>query len=248
MDFPLCFLYIFPTSGQYLAMKNPFIPLLICFWVLFLGSEVFAQRGGGDFGPYQVILDRQLLGRPEPVEPPAARPPPAAPPPSWAVEYRLTMITEDMNTGRARVGLYHVRNQTGYLLLEGEEFDGFRLHSVNFENNRAEISFQGTRHTFTIDSAPAAASAPEPRANIRQPAAPTSVRRVSRSVSSSNEPPSVPEPPAEPRFSSPEELQAHLQNVQMDAIRSGKPPLPIPLTPEMDAQLVREGVLPPLED
>lgn len=30
----------------------------------------------------------------------------------------------------------------------------------------------------------------------------------------------------------------------MDAIRTGKPPLPIPLTRQMDDQLVKEGVLP----
>jgi len=33
----------------------------------------------------------------------------------------------------------------------------------------------------------------------------------------------------------------------MEVIRQGLPPLPIPLTPEMDAQLVSEGVLPPME-
>ena len=41
-----------------------------------------------------------------------------------------------------------------------------------------------------------------------------------------------------------EALQKHLQDYQMELIRTGQPPLPIPLTPEMDAQLVREGVLP----
>ena len=31
----------------------------------------------------------------------------------------------------------------------------------------------------------------------------------------------------------------------MEVIRQGLPPLPIPLTPEQDSQLVKEGVLPP---
>jgi hypothetical protein len=54
------------------------------------------------------------------------------------------------------------------------------------------------------------------------------------------------------------ELQAHLRLMQMDAIRTGKAPLPIPLTQEkaplpiplsqeMDDQLVQDGVLPPIE-
>ena len=44
-----------------------------------------------------------------------------------------------------------------------------------------------------------------------------------------------------------EELQKHLQEIQMDAIRKGLPPLPIPLTKEMDDKLVSEGVIPPIE-
>jgi hypothetical protein len=44
---------------------------------------------------------------------------------------------------------------------------------------------------------------------------------------------------------SPEEQQKALQEYQMEVIRKGLPPLPIPLTPEMDQQLVTEGVLPP---
>jgi len=43
-------------------------------------------------------------------------------------------------------------------------------------------------------------------------------------------------------------VEAHLQQQQMEAIRKGLPPLPIPLTPEMDAQLVAEGVLPPVDE
>lgn len=44
---------------------------------------------------------------------------------------------------------------------------------------------------------------------------------------------------------SPEEVGALLQEYQKELIRSGQPPLPIPLTPETDRQLVEEGVLPP---
>lgn len=45
----------------------------------------------------------------------------------------------------------------------------------------------------------------------------------------------------------PEEINALLQEYQKELIRAGQPPLPIPLTPETDQQLVDEGVLPPLE-
>lgn len=42
-------------------------------------------------------------------------------------------------------------------------------------------------------------------------------------------------------------LDKQLQEYQMQLIREGLPPLPIPLTKEMDDQLVSEGILPPLE-
>ena len=41
------------------------------------------------------------------------------------------------------------------------------------------------------------------------------------------------------------ELQKHLQDYQMEIIRQGLPPTGVRLTPEQDAQLVREGVIPP---
>ncbi len=48
-------------------------------------------------------------------------------------------------------------------------------------------------------------------------------------------------------YRSAEEKEAvweNLRQYQMEVIRSGMAPLPVPLTPEMDAQLVAEGVLP----
>jgi hypothetical protein len=42
----------------------------------------------------------------------------------------------------------------------------------------------------------------------------------------------------------PEEVNALLQEYQKELIRSGQTPLPIPLSPETDQQLVSEGFLP----
>jgi hypothetical protein len=44
-----------------------------------------------------------------------------------------------------------------------------------------------------------------------------------------------------------EEVSALLQEYQKELIRSGQTPLPIPLTPETDRQLVEEGILPAQE-
>lgn len=46
---------------------------------------------------------------------------------------------------------------------------------------------------------------------------------------------------------SPEEVNSLLQQYQKELIRSGQTPLPIPLTPETDQELVNEGVLPTMD-
>ena len=51
------------------------------------------------------------------------------------------------------------------------------------------------------------------------------------------------EQPPPPKYTG-DELEKRLQEYQMEVIRQGLPPLPIPLTPEMDSQLVQEGILP----
>jgi hypothetical protein len=42
-----------------------------------------------------------------------------------------------------------------------------------------------------------------------------------------------------------EDLKRYLQEYQKQLIRTRQPPLPMPLTKEMDDQLVDEGALPP---
>ena len=44
-----------------------------------------------------------------------------------------------------------------------------------------------------------------------------------------------------------DEIERQLREYQMRLIREGRTPLPIPITEEMDAQLVAEGILPPVE-
>lgn len=69
-----------------------------------------------------------------------------------------------------------------------------------------------------------------------------------KAITISEAPPAAGTPPGAVNTRSPEELEKHLQEYQMDIIRSGGakgPPLPLPLTPEMDQKLVDEGVLPP---
>jgi len=219
-------------------------PLLL---LLFTHSAAVFAQSSGDYGRFQVILDKQLLGRAAADASPADVTTPVTPPPVWASEYRMTMMTRDAFDGSICVGLQHARDNSGYLLMQGApSTQGFQLTDADFDANRATIRFNGAPHIFHLEAGTEVSP---------QPAAPPGGRNISRST---RIPPRQPDPPALPpgpppeqpeavRFNTPEELQIHLQNVQMDALRTGKPPLPIPLTPEMDQQLVREGVLPPQE-
>jgi len=66
--------------------------------------------------------------------------------------------------------------------------------------------------------------------------------------------PSIPTPIAEPKPGDVQpqpdaaDMERLLQEYQLQAIREGREPLPIPLDPEIDAQLVNEGFLPPVEE
>ncbi len=221
--------------------------------LLLLGALFHVRPLPASLGEYQIILDKQLLGRPPP--PPRAEPPPPEPPapatPGWANEYRMTMITYDDFSQSIRVGLQNVRDNSGFLLIKGETYPGHRYVLVDGDIHRgqATISFQGQQHRFSLesgpeptDSTPSSARGGRTRPSPPSQPEPARVRRVPRPPQRQDQ---NEEPEQQSRFQSPEELQAHLENVQMDAIRTGKPPLPIPLTQEMDDELVREGVLPP---
>jgi hypothetical protein len=207
-------------------------------------------------GKYQLILDKQLLGSEKVTPPPPTRTrtAPEERAPSWAEEYRMTMMTQDEDL--VRVGLQHIRDQTAFLLIEGREFnpetDLFQLVSANYAQSTATIRHRETEHRFDLQTMP---TVPPVRVE-RQQESTTPIRRRprptirqtgprNRSPSAQVEDPSEKEEPTVRRFESREELEAHLQEQQMDAIRRGNPPLPIPLTEKMDDQLVREGVLPP---
>ncbi|MDF3130615.1 hypothetical protein P0Y35_15510 [Kiritimatiellaeota bacterium B1221] len=125
------------------------------FWLkpLGLGCILILNRGmAEELGPYQLILDKQLLGVEQRV--PDARPQAkvAAARPSWAQEYRLTMITQD--SAGLRVGLQSLNDNAAYLLVEGEssEWSRFELLSGDYENGSAVIRYQGTEHQFSLQA------------------------------------------------------------------------------------------------
>jgi hypothetical protein len=202
-----------------------------------------------DESRYQVILDRAMFGRPLPAAP--ANPPPtraAAVTPSWAQEFRVTMMTLEEETKQVRVGLQNIKDNSGFLLLLGDKNSaGYELVRADFNRGEATVAWNGDAKVFTLETGPAevAASAAPPSA----PGGPGAAIRGPRARTAPQPAPvrvvAEPTPVPESAFQTQEELDAHLKNYQMEVIRQGLPPLPVPLTPEMDQQLVNEGVLPP---
>jgi hypothetical protein len=194
------------------------------------------------FERYQIILNRKPFGEPppEPAPDPAARQVP--PGESFAKHLRLSALIEVEGAGEGmRVGLIDLQTKESFMLRVGESMNGVELVSADYEAEEAVLRKGGEMALLKSESgeitplsgaeAAAAGQAPSRRPSYIE-------RRQARTRHMNR-------PAPEPKYTG-DELQRHLEQYQMEVIRKGLPPLPIPLTPEMDQQLVNEGVLPPL--
>jgi hypothetical protein len=204
------------------------------------------------FDRYRVILDRKPFGQGPPPEQPAP-PPPLNPNDSFAKLIRLTALLETSD-GRIKAGFIDMKNNQNYYLEVGEISPaGIELVSANYDKEsvilRSGAEMAELKLSSTGDFQPIA---PEQQAARLAQASPGQMSYVDRRRLREEQrklvaqpPPPPPEPP-KPLLTG-EALQKHLQEYQMEVIRQGLPALPIPLTEEMDAQLVAEGLLPPIE-
>jgi hypothetical protein len=194
-----------------------------------------------DFERYRVILDKKPFGEAPVVD---NRPPPAPPPnpaESFARAIRISVMYEEEN-GELRIGFVDDQKKDFFFLKLGEIHEGIELVSADYEEGEAVLRRGAEVAIIKQKSASVEAITPE-QLQQRQQNRPLSYeerrrRRAEEEERRRNQ------PPPEPRLTG-AELEAHLKNYQMEVIRQGLPPLPIPLTEEMDDQLVREGVLPP---
>lgn len=203
-----------------------------------LAVSVFADVPS--FDRYQVILDRKPFGA---LPPPEVNLPPTPAPDSFAKNLRLTMIIEP-DDGPKKIGFIDGRTNRSYTLAEGESADGIEVVSADFVNEQAILKQGSEMALIKFSSGEAVAISPDQAQNrpAPQPAGQDYVAR--RQMRRQQEQPQPPPEPVKPKYTG-AELEKHLYEYQMEVIRQGLPPLPIPLTPEQDAQLVREGVLPP---
>jgi hypothetical protein len=197
-----------------------------------------------DFSRYQIILDRKPFGE---LPAPVSLDPNAPPPVSFAQGLRLSMIIEEDDTGEMRVGFVDTRSNKSYVLGVGESQDGIELIDASWEEETATLRQGSEMALIKINSGEVQAitgSDQQTRANQAQTTRPSyAERRRLRQQQMQQEAAQLNQ---QPKYTG-DELAKHLYEYQMEVIRQGLPPLPIPLTPEQDQQLVTEGVLPPLE-
>lgn len=188
------------------------------------------------FDRYQGIIDRKPFGTPPPQEQVVSAVPQAE---SFAKRLRLSTIIE-VNDGSMKIGFLDSGTGKSYMLAPGESMDGIEVVSGSWEDEEAILK-QGEEMALVklvSGTVEAITPAEQQRRQADQQRPDYQTRRRLRTQ------PEPQPPPPEPKYTGPE-LEKHLQEYQMEVIRQGLPPLPIPLTPEMDRQLIQEGVLPP---
>lgn len=197
------------------------------------------------FERYQVILTRKPFGAPPPPQTVEAPPKPQAD--SFAKSLRLSMIVEKED-GDMRVGFVDNRTGKSYMMIAGEAQDGIELISASFEDEEAILRNGEEMALLKLASGSFEEIAPsDQQAKIEQARnRPSYAERRRARMEQQQREQEQQTKPVEPKYTG-EELTKHLYEYQMEVIRQGLPPLPIPLTPEQDDQLVAEGYLPPAQ-
>jgi hypothetical protein len=228
--------------------SQPSIPILLIVLASSLVASAALQQY--TFNRYQPILDRQPFGEVRP-DPSATAPPkdtgPVAPP--FTKDLKMCAITEDA-TG-IQVGFVNVamKPPKSYLLRIGEMEDFIELVDADYTEEMALLRKGEEEHYISMDGATGmgATSSSGRSAPSSSGSATTGSKRLSYKERLKQRRAARVRKVNEPQLKG-EELREHLEKYQMELIRTGAPPLPMELTPEMDAQLVAEGVLPPVDD
>jgi len=181
------------------------------------------------FKRYQIIIDKHPFGE-EPAEADVVQIPASQ---SFARNMRLSMLYEGPG-GDLRAGIIDESKKKNYILRIGEIEDGLELVEANLDASEAMLRKGQEVALFKLK-----AGQPEQLTKKQQATKKSSyaARRASRQA--------TPKKPRQPIYTG-EALKKAYEEAQMNILREGvSPPLPLPLTPEMDAQLVAEGVLDP---
>ena len=217
---------------------------------LILVSFIYTISIFGELDKYQIIIDRQPFGRelisPEPsVSTMKSEAEAIAAAKSAEKELRLCFIFETTK-GLIRAGFQNKIVKAGepksIMLGVGDTFKGMKLVDVNIQESTATLDRNGVMIMFSLNK-----SAKNTLGNSKT----TSTRKFNSGFRSSNTNDKEIKKEVNVKLTvqqqeqRKQEIQESLRQYQMDVIRAGLPPLPVPLTKQMDDQLVAEGVLPP---
>ena len=217
---------------------------------LILVSFIYTISIFGELDKYQIIIDRQPFGResisPEPsVSAIKSEAEAIAAAKSAEKELRLCFIFETTK-GLIRAGFQNKIVKAGepksIMLGVGDTFKGMKLVDVNIQESTATLDRNGVMIMFSLNK-----SAKNTLGNSKT----TSTRKFNSGFRSSNTNDKEIKKEVNVKLTvqqqeqRKQEIQESLRQYQMDVIRAGLPPLPVPLTKQMDDQLVSEGVLPP---
>jgi len=195
-----------------------------------------------DFERYRVIVDRKPFGVAPPPAPVVV--PPLTAEQSFARTLRMSGIWESPNG--VRVAIIDANGNRSFFLGVGEMEEGIELVSADYTNEEAVLRKGAEMAVLKLSSGeiqPLTQEQQQARLTTDQAQRLSYAERRRERERQRQQPPP---PPPQPLYTG-EALEKHLQEYQMEVIRQGLPPLPIPLTEEMDNQLVAEGVLPPAE-
>lgn len=205
--------------------------------LLLLCSALSALSAEEGFARYQSIIDRRPFGE----EPPDAETVLISINESFAKNLRLSMLFEGPS-GDLRAGIVDTVKNDSYTLKVGEAENGIELVEADILKSEAMLKKGSEVVLFKLE-----AGKPEVLSKSQQSSRRSSYadrRKALMKKIADRRNAEKPAKPQQPQLTG-AALRQHLEGVQMNAIREGLPPLPMPLTPEMDAQLVSEGVLDP---
>lgn len=209
---------------------------------------------------YEALLKgAQLMPEaPPPAPTTAAAPPPPPPeptkipPPPWTPNFKLTMASKNFRTGVIKVNIHNIREKDDYYLGIGESSGtnhNLVVESVEFDEDEFATVYiskdGGEPQEFVMEdvlSGPSTAAAP-----VRPPARPGArppTRPTARPAPRPNFPTRAPRTNTPTRYEG-SEVENHLRQYQMAAIRQGLPPLPVPLQDDQIDTLMKEGHLSP---
>lgn len=204
-----------------------------------------------DFARYEVILGRKPFGEP-PQQPPGPQPAIGVKPqPNFYDDLYLVAITE--REGGTRVGFVNRKTNKDHFLYVGETADGITVVSADYDEGVAVLrnGEQEGEVRFRQGMSAGPATGAPPAAPPSKKASPFLQNRTSYLARLRERRAKIAQEQAAKRKENVlkgENLEQHLQKYQMEVIRKGMPPLPVPLTEAMDKQLVQEGVLPAREE